>query len=153
MNDDWFDNLEKLVPVRKTRPEESGDDTNNPWTSLFQQHPESGGHFGGRDNALTTLVGFFRAKGFPIEAALDFAADWNNRYCYPPLDPESVAEKIARGWVIWANNTIADNEPPTEIKTELEILRWPDMQKKVAESGDLEWIVPDVLLSPLFVVR
>jgi hypothetical protein len=146
MNDDWFDNLEKLVPVRKTRPEESGDDTNNPWTSLFQQHPESGGHFGGRDNALTTLVGFFRAKGFPIEAALDFAADWNNRYCYPPLDPESVAEKIARGWVIWANNTIADNEPPTEIKTELEILRWPDMQKKVAESGDLEWIVPDVLL-------
>lgn len=145
--DDWFDNLEKIVPVRKTRPDDSGEDTNNPWTALFQQHPQSGGPFGGRDNALTTLVGFFRAKGFPIEAALDFASDWNNRYCFPPLDPADVADKIARGWILWAGHTMPDNEPTTELKTELEILRWPEMQKKVAETGDLEWLVPDVLLA------
>ncbi|CAB4150507.1 Primase, C-terminal 1 [uncultured Caudovirales phage] len=147
MSDDWFDNLERLVPVQRVRPEASGDDTENPWMALFQQHPEGGGHFGGRDNALTTLVGFFRAKGFPLEAALDFASDWNTRYCMPPLDVSAVADKVQRAWIVWAGNTMPDNEPVKEESTELQILRWPDMQRKVSELGELEWLVNDVLLS------
>lgn len=146
--DDWFDNLPKLVAPAKRPIGEAEDDGNNPWLALFQQHPESGGPFGGRDNALTALVGFFRAKGFPIEAAREFALDWNNRHCLPPLDVESVYDKIARAWIEWNGGTLPDNTPtePTE-PTELEIMRWPDMQRKVVELGNVEWIVPDVLLA------
>ena len=147
--DDWFDSLREIIPATKQSSTHIvTDDAQNPWLALFQQHPEGGGAYGGRDNAMTVLVGFFRAKGFPLEAALEFGVFWNKTYCFPPLEEVFVRERIARGWIEWLGGTIADNTPDStvaEVDT-FEVLTFEDMKKRVAEKGELAWLVDNVLL-------
>lgn len=148
MSDKWFDDIQELKPSRASVsvpgiPNSGG----SIWDGLFAEHPEGGGAYGGRDNAVTVLVGFFRAKDFPYDIALDIARDWNLRYCKPPLEDAILSDKLGRAWLIWEAGTIPDTSPETkEEKAGLEFLRWEDMQKKVVSIGEMDWIVPNVLL-------
>lgn len=151
MSDKWFDEIPDVKLPRISGassgagiPEASG----SIWDALFTDHPEGGGPYTGRDNAVTVLCGFFRAKDFPYDIALDIARDWNLRYCKPPLEDEVLSDKLGRAWLRWEAGTIPDVTPESiqETPTGLEFLRWGDMQKKVVTIGEMEWIVPNVIL-------
>lgn len=81
------------------------------WKQLFEKHYEGGGPFGGRNNALTMLVGFMRAKRFPYEAALAFADSWNEKNCEPPLSAHEVDNRVGRAWHEWREGDIPDTTP------------------------------------------
>jgi hypothetical protein len=151
MSDKWFDEIQEVKPPRISGassgagiPEASG----SIWDALFTDHPEGGGPYTGRDNAVTVLCGFFRAKDFPYDIALDIARDWNLRYCKPPLPDEVLSDKLGRAWLRWEAGTIPDVTPESiqETPTGLEFLRWGDMQRKVVTIGEMDWIVPNVIL-------
>ena len=95
--------------TRKNGAYPSGGDGD--WTKLWQPHPEGGGPFGGRDTALTKLVGFFRAKSYPYEGALEMAHMWNERFCDPPLGGAEVHDKVGRAWARWAEGGHDDLTP------------------------------------------
>lgn len=78
---------------------------------LFEPHPQSGGPFGGRNNALAAFVGMMRAKSLPIEAAHEFAQVWNVRHCVPPLAEADVQDMVSRAWVQWLEGGIPDATP------------------------------------------
>ena len=151
MSDKWFDEIQETKPPRIPGtvtgagiPDVSG----SIWDALFSDHPEGGGPYTGRDNAVTVLCGFFRAKDFPFDIALDIARGWNLQYCKPPLEDAILSDKLGRAWLRWEAGTIPDASPE-DVKEEtkgLEFLRWEDMQKKVVTIGGMEWIVPNVLL-------
>lgn len=147
---DWFDEIE-AVGRSKREFTPSGDDTaGDEYKSLWVAHPQGGGPFGGRDNALTAFVGMLRAKSLPFEGALAMALDWNNRYLSPPMEEHEVRTKVGSGWVRWLAGGIADATPedataPTP-KRKLTFLNWAELTELAKRADDTEWIVPRAIL-------
>lgn len=76
---------------------------------------------GGRNNALTRLVGSLRAKRIPYEAALEIARGWNSDHCSPPLDTNVVNEMVSRAWVDWEwQEEYEDMRPRSGTRVEVE---------------------------------
>lgn len=147
---DWFDDVE-VVRHSKREYTPSGDDTaGDEFKSLWVEHPEGGGPYGGRDNALTAFVGMLRAKSLPFEGALAMAMDWNNRYLNPPLSEADVRRKVGTGWVRWLAGGIPDSTPEEVLKVTpkraLSFLSWTELTELAAKSDDTEWIVPKAIL-------
>lgn len=146
----WLDDI-KPVPGKVERI--GGDTSANPvneWSSLWEDHPEGGGPFGGRDNALTVLVGFLRAKDFPIESALMVADAWNVAHCKPPIDAHVVHDRVQRGWVSWLGGGLPDATPETVLakpSRNLRFLSFSDLAEEAAKAGQQEWIVPDIIIA------
>ena len=119
-------------PERKERQpgEPSGDGT---LAKLYQRHPEGGGPYGGRDNALTAYIGYLRSTGIDYDSAYPAAVAWNLQWCDPPMDEADVAVKAGRAWSDWPES---DREPLTpamlreqlavkvQPKRKLEFLNW-----------------------------
>jgi hypothetical protein len=92
--DEWFDELD-ATPKRKPRAERqpgepSGDGT---MAKLYTRHPEGGGPYGGRDNALTAYIGYLRSTGIDYDSAYPAAVAWNLQWCDPPMEEADVAVK------------------------------------------------------------
>lgn len=120
------------------------------WGDCFVRHPEGGGPFGGRDNALTKLVGFLRAKSLPFEVGLSFARWWNREYVDPPLDDRIVDERVSRGWVQWLEGGMPDDTPETAGQPQGNLIRFVGMDTlaiMASEAGDMEWLVEDLILA------
>jgi len=125
--------------------------TENTWAALFAPHPEGAGPFGGRDNALTALVGFERAKRFPFEGGVVFALHWNVTYCDPPLDEAFVRERVSRAWAEWTEGDEPDATPADLRHTSPEAQEW---QIKSGDylldletgGGGLAWFIKNVLV-------
>jgi len=130
----------------------SGDGGGGKWSKLWEQQPEGGGAFGGRDNALTSLVGFLRAKSFSFEAARFIASHWNQNYCFPPLPDHEVMEKIGRKWYEWREGGHEDETPEDfEQEKKPEAEAWVFKSAKylldfVAHGGGLKWFVKNVFV-------
>ena len=139
-------------PARKERqPGELPDDTGNVWAALWGIHPEGGGPFGGRDNALTKFIGFLRAKSIPIEGALQMAQNWNLLHLDPPLDSQEVSMKVATAWVQWLEGGHEDDTPESvtaEVKKpKLVFMNWQAFKVAAAQAKDTEWIVRNLIVS------
>lgn len=148
----WLDEIEPGIPKRESKRDGASiPDTTNEWSALWDgMHPEGGGPFGGRDNALTVLVGFFRAKWFPLEAALEMAMAWNHNHCTPPLDDDAVADRVQRGWVEWMEGGLDDDTPESVSNPATRTLRFLDMDalaEEAAKAGQQEWLVPDLIMA------
>lgn len=147
---DWFDSIEVKHPPRREYTPDGNDTTGDEYRTLWMEHPQSGGPYGGRDNALTAFVGMMRAKSFPLEGALALALDWNRRYLIPPLPEADVEKKVGRGWVQWLAGGIADATPDEvtapEPKRKLHFLNWAELTELAAKAEDNEWIVPRAIL-------
>ena len=141
-------------PERKERQpgEPSSDGT---LAKLLQRHPEGGGPYGGRDNALTACVGYYRSTRLVIDFAIAGILDWNRTYCDPPIEEHEVREKAARAWADWKDSDLppltpamlrAELDKPIEDEDPIEWMTWADIKAKVAELGPLRWIVPDMIM-------
>lgn len=130
---------------RGTGEREKGESPIGKWRSLFSIHPESGGAFGGRNNAAVRLVGFFRAKSIPHDAAQLFAKSWNNRYCVPPLPEVELSDLISRAWAEWAEGGLEDVHP--EEQGPIPFLTFADMEEEEKRVGPMTWIVENGLPS------
>jgi len=120
------------------------------WRGLHERHPEGGGPFGGRDNALTKLIGYLRAKSVPYDDAIHYALWWNERFVDPPLDPEEVQRKVSRAWVQWLEGGLPDATPDNlghEHDRLLEFIDLHRLSELAAEAGGVEWIVEDLILA------
>ena len=111
MDNDFWDIplVPDAKPERKQREpgEPSGDGT---MAKLYTKHPEGGGPYGGRDNALTAYVGYLRSTGIDYDSAYPAALAWNLQWCDPPMDESDVAFKAGRAWSDWPES---DREPLT----------------------------------------
>lgn len=112
------------------------------WAKLFTAHPEGAGPFGGRNNAAVRLVGFFRAKAFPYEAALFFAQEWNRKFCTPPIPERELSGLISRGWAEWTEGGIADRAPDAK-KGAICFLTIAQMEEEQARVGSQQWLIPN----------
>jgi len=129
----------------------NGQGGSNAAVKLFQIHPEGGGAYGGRDNALAAFVGYCRNKRLDFEAGMSWAQDWNKRYCRPPLDFDAVDEKVRRAWATWADDGRDDatpeeyapkkkaQKPERKLMTIDELLDLPDAEA-------MNWLVPNVFV-------
>jgi hypothetical protein len=138
------------IPVPDEEPGEFGVAGTGQWSKLFERHPEGGGPFGGRDNALTKLLGFLRAKSIPFDVAVELAKFWNGKFVDPPMDPAEVHRKISRGWVQWLEGGLPDATPDnlgTDHQRLLEFIDLDRLGQLAAEAGGVEWIVEDLILS------
>jgi hypothetical protein len=138
------------IPVPDEEPGEFGVAGTGQWSKLFERHPEGGGPFGGRDNALTKLLGFLRAKSIPFDVAVELAQYWNGKYVDPPMDPAEVHRKISRGWVQWLEGGLPDATPDnlgTDHQRLLEFIDLDRLGQLAAEAGGVDWIVEDLILS------
>ena len=154
-NDFWdIPLVPDLKPERKQREpgEPSGDGT---LEKLLQRHPEGGGPYGGRDNALTACVGYYRSTRLLIDFAIAGILDWNRTYCDPPIEEHEVREKAARAWADWKDSDLppltpamlrAELDKPIEDDDPIQWMTWADIKAKVAELGPLRWIVPDMIM-------
>ena len=154
-NDFWnIPLVPDVKPERKQREpgEPSGDGT---LAKLLQRHPEGGGPYGGRDNALTACVGYYRSTRLVIDFAIAGILDWNRTYCDPPIEEHEVREKAARAWADWKDSDLppltpamlrAELDKPIEEEDPIEWMTWADIKAKVAELGPLRWIVPDMIM-------
>jgi hypothetical protein len=154
--DEWFDELD-ATPKRKPRAERqsgehSGDGT---LAKLYQKHPEGGGPYGGRDNALTAYIGYLRSTRIDYDSAYPAALAWNLQWCDPPMPEHEVREKAGRAWYEWKDSDLpeltpamlrAELEKPIENDDPIEWMTWEDIKAKVAELGPLRWIVPDMIM-------
>jgi len=102
-DDSWFDELDP-TPKRKPRAERVPGESDAEYThhKLMERHPEGGGPYGGRDNAVTALVGYLRERQFHYDLAVAFAQDWNLKHCDPPLPAHDVEDKVSRAWAEWS---------------------------------------------------
>ena len=165
MADEWFDELD-ATPKRKPRAERgeyngSASDAEYTHHKLMQQHPEGGGPYGGRDNAVTAMVGYLRERQFHYDLAVAFAQDWNLKHCDPPLLPHEVEDKVSRAWAEWSlsvremytkevavKDLLADRAKAVEVKEPRKKKipwDWDRLQEEAAKSRDTEWIVPNVI--------
>ena len=141
--------LDDLIPPEEPGREKAGGVTGQ-WRGLHDRHPEGGGPFGGRDNALTKLIGFLRATSWVFDDAVNYALWWNERFLDPPLDAAEVTRKISRGWVDWLEGGIPDATPETVGQDHQRLLEFIDLDRLAqlaAEAGGVEWIVEDLILA------
>jgi AAA domain len=143
------------VPLNGAAPKpfrvvDGGAEDAGKWRNIFTQHPESGGAFGGRDNALFKLVAFLRAKSVPYEGGLDFCHWWNRRYCLPPLAEEDIHEKVSRAWAEWTEGGHEDANPEDfqakKKQEERQILTIDDLLDLEESGKGMEWLVPNVFV-------
>ena len=140
-------------PERKQRQpgEPSGDGT---MAKLYTRHPEGGGPYGGRDNALTAYIGYLRSTGIDYDSAYPAALAWNLQWCDPPMDEPDVAFKAGRAWSDWPES---DREPLTpamlreqlaakvQPKRKLEFLNWQAFCDLAAQADDAQWLVENLI--------
>ena len=140
-------------PERKQRQpgEPSGDGT---MAKLYTRHPEGGGPYGGRDNALTAYIGYLRSTGIDYDSAYPAAVAWNLQWCDPPMDEPDVAFKAGRAWSDWPES---DREPLTpamlreqlaakvQPKRKLEFLNWQAFCDLAAQADDAQWLVENLI--------
>ena len=140
-------------PERKQRQpgEPSGDGT---MAKLYTRHPEGGGPYGGRDNALTAYIGYLRSTGIDYDSAYPAALSWNLQWCDPPMDEADVAVKAGRAWSDWPES---DREPLTpamlreqlaakvQPKRKLEFLNWQAFCDLAAQADDAQWLVENFI--------
>ena len=125
---------------------------------LTDRHPEGGGPYGGRDNAVTALAGYLRERQFHYDLALPFALEWNRKFCDPPLADHEIEEKLRRAWGLWTEGarelytqqTMAAEmlahkikAPPTVRK--LEFLNWDQFVEAAQNADDADWIVENLI--------
>lgn len=155
-DDSWFDELDP-TPKRKPRaervPGERSDD--GTMAKLYQRHPEGGGPYGGRDNALTAYMGYLRSTGIDYDSAYPAAVAWNLRWCDPPIPEHEVGEKAGRAWSDWPES---DREPLTpamlreqlaqkiEPEAELEIWNWWRFKEEGQNCPEQDWIAQDMII-------
>jgi len=154
--DDFWDIpiIPDAKPERKNRqPGERSDD--GTMAKLYQRHPEGGGPYGGRDNALTAYMGYLRSTGIDYDSAYPAAVAWNLRWCDPPIPEHEVSEKAGRAWSDWPES---DREPLTpamlreqlaqkiEPETELEIWNWWRFKEEGQNCPEQDWIAQDMII-------
>ena len=147
-------------PERKQRQpgEPSGDGT---LAKLYQRHPEGGGPYGGRDNAITAYVGYLRSTGLDYDGALEAAQGFNRNWLDPALEPFEVSEKVGRAWAEWsagvreivtqqmaASEIMADKLKALEpkVEPELEIWDWWKFKEEGMNCKDEEWIAENMII-------
>jgi archaellum biogenesis ATPase FlaH len=158
--DEWFDELD-ATPKRRPRAERgeiigySSDE--GTLKKLLQRHPEGGGPYGGRDNALTACVGYLRSTRVLIDFALPSIYDWNQTYCDPPLERWEVDEKVARAWADWKDSDLPPltpamlreqlaQKPEAKEEPELEIWDWWRFKEEGLNCPDQEWIAEQMII-------
>jgi len=147
-------------PERKQRQpgEPSGDGT---LAKLYQKHPEGGGPYGGRDNAITAYVGYLRSTGIDYDGGLAAALAFNRNWLDPSLEEWEVSEKVGRAWAEWSlsvremmtkelavKQLLADRAKalePKQARKKKVPWDWNRLQEEAAKSRDTEWIVPHVI--------
>jgi len=157
-NDFWDIPLVPDAKPERQRGEPSGEYTPS---KLMEMHPQSGGPYGGRDNALTALVGHMRERRWDYEMAAEYAQLWNQKHCDPPLEPWEVSEKLGRAWADWtegarelltqqvfASELLADKLKALEPKEEpeLEIWDWWRFKEEGMNCKDEEWIAENMII-------
>ena len=147
-------------PERKQRQpgEPSGDGT---LAKLYQKHPEGGGPYGGRDNAITAYVGYLRSTGLDYYSGLGAATLFNDTWLDPPLEQYAVSEKVGRAWADWsegvrelvtqqmlASELMSDKLKALEAKEEpeLEIWDWWRFKEEGMNCEDEEWIAENMII-------
>lgn len=147
-------------PERKERQpgEPSGDGT---LAKLYQKHPEGGGPYGGRDNAITAYVGYLRSTGLDYYSGLGAATLFNDTWLDPPLEQYAIAEKVGRAWADWsegvrelvtqqmlASELMSDKLKALEAKEEpeLEIWDWWRFKEEGMNCEDEEWIAENMII-------
>ena len=147
-------------PERKERQpgEPSGDGT---LAKLYQKHPEGGGPYGGRDNAITAYVGYLRSTGLDYYSGLGAATLFNDTWLDPPLEQYAIAEKVGRAWADWsegvrelvtqqmlASELMSDKLKALEVKEEpeLEIWDWWRFKEEGMNCEDEEWIAENMII-------
>ena len=153
-NDFWdIPLVPDIKPERKERQpgEPSGD---GPMAKLYTRHPEGGGPYGGRDNALTAYIGYLRSTGIDYDSAYPAALAWNLQWCDPPMEEPDVAFKAGRAWSDWPES---DREPLTpamlreqlavkvQPKRKLEFLNWQAFCELAAQADDAQWLVENLI--------
>ena len=104
-------------PKRRTQGDASVNGEAQTWQAkIFSPHPEGGGPFGGRDNALVQFVSFTCKKDLLFEVALEWAQGWNRKYCSPPLSEDDVHDKVGRLWWEWCDGDKHDDRTPEDLK-------------------------------------
>lgn len=141
-------------PERKDRqPGERSDD--GTLAKLYQKHPQSGGPYGGRDNALTAYIGYLRSTRIDYDSAYPAALWWNSEYCDPPLEQWEVAAKAGRAWAEWKDSDRppltpemlrAELEKKIEPEPQLEIWNWWKFKEEGLNCPDQEWIAENVII-------
>lgn len=63
---------------------------------------------GGRNEKVTELAGFLRAKSFPKAWARDVLMRWNDTLCTPPLPQKELDALLSGSWERWAEGTLPD---------------------------------------------
>jgi len=155
--DEWFDELD-ATPKRPARTERGESNAEYTPSKLMEMHPQSGGPYGGRDNALTALVGHMRERRWDYEMAAEYAQLWNQKHCDPPLEPWEVSEKLGRAWVVWmegarelytqeiaAKDLLADKLKPAEPKRKLEFMNWQQFCEAASAADDAQWLVENLI--------
>ena len=159
MTIDWDD----IPVVPDIKPERQRGEPSGEYTpsKLMEMHPQSGGPYGGRDNALTALVGHMRERRWDYEMAAEYAQLWNQKHCDPPLEPWEVSEKLGRAWADWtegarelltqqmlASELLADKLKALEPKEEpeLEIWDWWRFKQEGLNCPQQRWIAENLLV-------
>ena len=156
MDNDFWDIplVPDAKPERKQREpgEPSGDGT---MAKLYTKHPEGGGPYGGRDNALTAYIGYLRSTGIDYDSAYPAAVAWNLQWCDPPMDEPDVAFKAGRAWSDWPES---DREPLTPAmlreqlaakvvpEAELEIWNWWRFKEEGQNCPEQEWLAENMII-------
>ncbi len=152
---DWDDIpvVPDIKPDRKQRQpgEPSGDGT---MAKLYQRHPEGGGPYGGRDNALTAYIGYLRSTRIDYDSAYPAALAWNLQWCDPPMAEHEVAEKAGRAWYEWKDSDLPELTPAMlreqiaqkiEPKRKLEFLNWQQFCEAASAADDAQWLVENLI--------
>ena len=155
MADEWFDELD-ATPKRPARAERqpgepSGDGT---LAKLYQRHPEGGGPYGGRDNALTAYIGYLRSTRIDYDSAYPAALAWNLQWCDPPMEEHEVREKAGRAWYEWKDSDLPELTPAmlreqlaqkVEPKRKLEFMNWQQFCEAASAADDAQWLVENLI--------
>lgn len=147
-------------PERKQRqPGES--DSDGTLAKLYQKHPEGGGVYGGRDNALTAYVGYLRSTRIDYTGGLAAARAFNSDWLEPPIPEWEVGEKVGRAWAEWdegvrelytqqmAASELMDNKLKSlEPKEEpvFEIWDWWRFKEEGMNCPEEDWIVDNMII-------
>lgn len=153
-----WDDYEPVYETRKTRTPSSTpgvyEDDKPTLERLQQRHPEGGGPYGGRDNALTAMIGYLRSTRIHFDFAVPTVLEWNRTYCDPPMEEHVVREKMGRGWSDWLESDKpaltpemlrAELEAKVQPKRQLEFMNWKQFCDAAANAEDAQWLVENFI--------